>query len=325
MPERPATMPALKSLPFSDLYLSSDVSQARMRSTLAKDGYRLLPVPEEYYNELRRLLMVVDSHVRAAEDASHFSVPFDDLVYRVQLIRDVRGPVYALRRSAGIVPALESCGIAAPVREYLLSLRSGLVLIAGGFGTGKTTAASSYVRELAVSGAMVITLEDPPELPLSGDHGEGRILQVQMNRRHVSEEIEDTLRMAFDALFISEIRTPLMANEVIKASISGKLIVSTIHSDSAANTVSRIIGMATESGAIGEKGVRETIANGLAAVVYMSKIAGPNETIRAATEYLIASQDTRGMIASGTYSSLQNVVNSTRNRLSAGQPIIMTR
>lgn len=314
---------ALKDIPFSDLYLSADVVQSRMRSTISGDDRKLLPLPETVYDDLRRLYAVVSSHAATAADDSHFSVPYEDVIYRVQTIRDIRGRVYALRRGAQTVPMLAECGIAEPVRRHLETLRAGVVLVAGGFGTGKTTTASAYLRELAMRGAMVITLEDPPELPLSGDHGEGRILQVQMNRRHVDEEIEDTLRMAFDVLFLSEIRTPSMAAEVIKASINGKLIVSTLHADSASSAVSRLISLAAESGkGLGEKAARETLASGLAFVIYMAKISG---TQRAATEYLMGGQEARGKISSGEYGGLQNLVNATRNRINMGEPLAGSR
>lgn len=314
---------ALKDIQFSDLYISSDVAEARMRSTIAGDDRKLLPLPDLAHDDLRKLFALIESHARTASDDTHFSVPFEDVIYRVQTIRDVRSRVYALRRSAAVVPLLSQCGVVEPVTKYLMSLRAGLVIVAGGFGTGKTTTVSAYVRELAIQGSMVITLEDPPELPLSGDHGEGRILQVNMKRSNVDQEIEDTLRMAFDVLFLSEIRTPAMAAEVVKASINGKLIVSTLHADSAANAVSRLVSLAAEAGkGFGEKGARETLASGLAAVVYMAKISGSQ---RAATEYLLGGDSARGKISSGEYAGLQNLVNATRNRLNMGESLMEKR
>jgi len=307
----------LDEIPFADLYLEAAPSACRIRAIDGRRGLEALP--ESVYSDLRRLYEVVVSHARTAADPSHFSVPYEDTLYRVQAIHDVRGTVYALRKGLKQVPDLSSCGIAQPVLDILLEKQYGLILFVGGFGSGKTTAASSFVREMTFRGSMSVTLEDPPELPLSGDHGLGRCLQVQVNRKLIESAIEDTLRMAFDLLFISEIRTPGMAAEAIKASINGKLIVSTMHADSVVSAVSRIISLASESGSgLSEKNARETLASGLAGIVYMARLPGNR---RGATEYLLGGGDVSGKIMSGEYKGLQNVVNNLRNRLNNGLPI----
>jgi Tfp pilus assembly pilus retraction ATPase PilT len=110
-----------------------------------------------------------------------------------------------------------------------------------------------------------------------------------------------------------------MAAEVIKASINGKLIVSTMHADTAVSAVSRIVSLASESGSgLGEKAARETLASGLVGVVYMARLPGNR---RGATEYLLGSGETAGKIMSGEYKGLQNVVNNLRNRLNHGLPL----
>lgn len=307
----------LDEIAFVDLYLEAVPSACRIRSVADRRGLEALP--ESVYNDLRRLYDVVVSHARSAADPSHFSVPYNDTLYRVQAINDVRGTVYALRRGLKRIPDLSTCGIAQPVLDFLMGERAGLILFAGGFGSGKTTAASAFVRAMTFRGAMSITLEDPPELPLSGDHGLGRCLQVQVNRKHVDSAVEETMRMAFDLLFVSEIRSPSVAAEVIKASINGKLIISTMHADAAVSAVSRIISLAAESGSgFSEKAARETLASGLAGVVYMCRLPGNR---CAATEYLIGGPETSGKIMSGEYKGLQNVVNNIRNRLNNNMPL----
>jgi twitching motility protein PilT len=314
----------LSELNFTDLYLEASVEASRVRG--GEFGRTLTPVPQEWLTELRRLYQAVDQQARNATGMRDFSVPYEDVMYRVAIIDDVRHRVYALRRGASDVPTIDACGIAPSVAQWILARQHGLILVAGGFGTGKTTTASSIARQFAFDGALVVTLEDPPELPLSGDHGAGRILQVQVDRRNIDQEIQQTLRMAFDVLFVSEIRSPSMATEIITASTNGQLILSTIHADSAVNAVSRLATLASggdaRAGAGGEKIVREMLGSGLAAVIYMTKVG---ESQRAPSEYLLGGPDVRAKISAGEYAGLQNAVNMLRNRITMKLPLTEVR
>jgi twitching motility protein PilT len=314
----------LSELDFTDLYLEAAVEASRIRG--GGFGRTLTPVPQEWAPELRRLFQAVDAQARNAPSMRDFSVPYEDVMYRVAVIDDVRHRVYALRRGAADVPPLDACGLSSAVAQWILARKHGLILVAGGFGTGKTTTVSSLARQFAFDGALVVTLEDPPELPLSGDHGAGRILQVQVDRRNIDQEIQQTLRMAFDVLFVSEIRTPTMATEVITASTNGQLILSTIHADSAVNAVSRIATLAAggdaRAGHGNEKVVREMLGSGLVAVIYMTKVG---ESQRAPSEYLLGGSDVRAKIGAGEYAGLQNAVNMLRNRIAMKLPVIEER
>lgn len=309
----------LKEINFTDLYLESDVEASRMRG-LGGDT-RLLPPPPALTQELKQLFRAVDQQRQNAPSMSEFAVPFDDVMYRVAIIEDVRNRVYALRKGNSKVPPLLDCGVHPSIVDHLMHLTDGLVLFAGGFGTGKTTAASAFVRDFTMNGALSISLEDPPELPLSGDHGKGRCLQVQVNRKKIDEEVESTLRMAFDLLFISEIRTSAIAKEVINASINGKLIVSTVHADNPVNAVMRLASMGSDGlgGQASERVMRDMLGAGLAAVVYHSRLPDGR---RAATDYLLGGPDVRAKIASNEISGLQNSVNMLRNRISMNLPLV---
>lgn len=316
-------MLSLRDIAFTDLFLESEFSNSRIR------GYErspdLQPIPEDLRDDVRKLYKQVESTHRQADDAMEFSVPYEDVMYRVAVIPDVRNKVFALRRGALHMPPFSQVGIAPVIADRLTRLESGLVLFSGMFAAGKTTAASAYVIEKTISGGLSLTLEDPPELSLSGDHGKGRCLQVPIEREKIEKAIEATLRMSFDLLFVSEVRTARIAAELINASVNGKLIVSTIHSDGAVSAVSRLASLAAAGAGIsgGESSAqvrvfREMMANGLAAVVHMSKVPGDK---REASEYLLGGQDLRSRIASGEFQSLQNSVNSLKNRLTYGQSL----
>ncbi|MBN6739492.1 Flp pilus assembly complex ATPase component TadA [Acidithiobacillus sp. MC6.1] len=313
-------MAYLREVDFSDLYLEHELENSRIRGQEA--GGDLCPVHDDLMGDVKRLYETVKAQFRNMPNAHEFSIPFDDVMYRVTVINDVRQMVFALRRGALKVPPLEECGIPSIIIDRIMGLKCGMVLFAGSFGVGKTTSASAYALAYSMQGGLVITLEDPPELSLSGDHGHGRILQVQINRADIDAEIESTMRMNFDMLFLSEIRTSMLASETINASVNGKLIVSTIHADSAVSAVSRLVSLATGNGSAekdsaASRVLREMMGQGLAAVLFLSK---NSDGQRSATEILLGTQNVKSKIYQGEYSRLQDDVRQLAAQLKNGLP-----
>lgn len=315
-------MGILRDIIFDDLFLEADLENSRIRGLAGSSA--LLPVPDDLMEDIRRLFESVRVQFRNIPDAVEFSVPYDDVMYRVSVIRDIRATVFALRRGAVHVPPMVDCNIPPIIIDRLKTLSHGLVLFSGGFSTGKTTAASAFALEFSVAGSLVVTLEDPPELALSGDHGRGRILQIQIDRGNIERAVEATMRMSFDMLFVSEIRTPAMASEVINASINGKLIVSTIHADSVVGSVMRLATLAGASQAGDRAGsgsniMRGALSGGLAAIVHMVKC---DDGTRRSEELLLCNQNVRSKLNAGEYSRVQEDINQLKARISNGLPIL---
>lgn len=304
----------LKELDFSDMYLDAGLKNSRLRR---RGDQMLHPLPEDVLEDCKRLFRYIENTPRGDMEIKEFSVPYDDVMYRVSVIPDINGLVYAVRKGSVFIPMLSSCGVDENIMKLLLNSSTGLVVIAGSFDTGKTTLASALCLEHSMRGALCVTLEDPPELALSGDHGKGRILQVQMSRTKIEQAIEDSLRMSFDVLFLSEIRTPGMAQEVVNASVNGKRVITTIHADSAVNAISKLVSMGEGSGA-NTQVFRETLGSALRAVIYMHK---DEQGHRGAKEYILGCSEAASQIASGEYKSLQNLVNRIRSQISMGIPI----
>lgn len=108
---------------------------------------------------------------------------------------------------------------------------------------------------------------------------------------------------------------------MVRASVNGKLIVATVHSDSLVSTISRLVNLSIEGasgGRAAENGIREMLGSGLAGVVFMSRLDAHR---RAATEYLMGGPDVRAKISSGEFAGLQNVINMLKNRLSMNMPM----
>jgi type II secretory ATPase GspE/PulE/Tfp pilus assembly ATPase PilB-like protein/ActR/RegA family two-component response regulator len=126
----------------------------------------------------------------------------------------------------------------------LLQAREGIVLVTGPTGSGKTTTLYSMLRTVQGRGVNIVTVEDPVEYRLSG------IVQVQVNEKAgltFPAALRSILRQDPDVILVGEIRDKETANIAIQASLTGHLVLSTLHTNDAASSVTRLVDIGIES------------------------------------------------------------------------------
>ncbi|OWK68716.1 GspE/PulE family protein [Pedobacter sp. AJM] len=117
---------------------------------------------------------------------------------------------------------------------------NGIILISGPTGSGKTTTLYATLKMLNKSTRNILTIEDPIEYTLEG------VNQVQLKENiglSFAATLRTFLRQDPDVIMVGEIRDPETANMAIRAALTGHLVLSTIHTNSAWGTVSRLIDM----------------------------------------------------------------------------------
>ncbi|WP_130807165.1 GspE/PulE family protein [Senegalia massiliensis] len=127
--------------------------------------------------------------------------------------------------------------------DKLLNYPNGILLVTGPTGSGKTTTLYAALQELNSVGKNIIALEDPVEYRLDG------INQVQINTKSgltFSSGLRSILRQDPDIIMVGEIRDEETARLAIRAAITGHLVISTMHTNDAASTVSRLVDMGIE-------------------------------------------------------------------------------
>ena len=125
----------------------------------------------------------------------------------------------------------------------MLSLPNGIVLVTGATGTGKSTTVYSMLQKLNVEGRNLVTVEDPIEMNIPG------INQVQAQADiglTFSTVLRSILRQDPDVIMIGEIRDDDTAKIAVRASITGHLVLSTIHTNNSLSTIERFIDMNVE-------------------------------------------------------------------------------
>ena len=124
--------------------------------------------------------------------------------------------------------------------DRILSNPNGIILVTGPTGSGKSTTLYTALSELNTSDVNIITVEDPVEANIDG------INQVQVNVKAdltFASALRSILRQDPDIIMIGEIRDEETANIAVTASITGHLVVSTLHTNSAASSLTRLADM----------------------------------------------------------------------------------
>ena len=146
------------------------------------------------------------------------------------------------------VLSLDALGIHKDEQEAvrsLLSAKEGILLVTGPTGSGKTTTLYSAIRLIQSEGVNIVTVEDPVEYRL----GEN-IVQVQVHEKAgltFASALRSILRQDPDVVLIGEIRDQETAQIALQASLTGHLVLSTLHTNDAPNAVTRLVDMGMES------------------------------------------------------------------------------
>ena len=131
----------------------------------------------------------------------------------------------------------------------LLNHKEGIVLVTGPTGSGKTTTLYSMLRMVQSEGVNIVTVEDPVEYRL----GKG-IVQVQVHEKAgltFAAALRSILRQDPDVVLVGEIRDRETAQIAVQASLTGHLVLSTLHTNDAPNAITRLVDMGIEAYKIG--------------------------------------------------------------------------
>ncbi len=125
----------------------------------------------------------------------------------------------------------------------MISSPNGIILVTGATGSGKSTTVYSILQKLNVKGTNLITVEDPVEMEIEG------INQVQVNSDiglDFAAVLRSILRQDPNVIMIGEIRDSETAQIAVRASITGHLVLSTLHTNNSLTTIERLLDMEVE-------------------------------------------------------------------------------
>jgi type II secretory ATPase GspE/PulE/Tfp pilus assembly ATPase PilB-like protein/CheY-like chemotaxis protein len=148
--------------------------------------------------------------------------------------------------SRATVKSLDSLGFNPNERDginRLLENHEGVVLVTGPTGSGKSTTLYSMIRSIMSEGVNIVTVEDPVEYRMQG------IVQVQVQEKAgltFAAALRSILRQDPNVILVGEIRDKETAQIAVQASLTGHLVLSTLHTNDAPNAVTRLVDIGIE-------------------------------------------------------------------------------
>lgn len=164
---------------------------------------------------------------------------------RVSTIPSVHGESMALRLldfgdAAGSLEALRMPAHVEQIFRWGRGLRSGLIIVTGPTGSGKTTTLHALLSELNDSTRKIVTVENPVEIRIGG------VVQVEANPEiglTFANALRTFLRQDPDVIMVGEIRDPETAAVAIQAALTGHIVLSTLHTNDAPTAIARLVDM----------------------------------------------------------------------------------
>src|SRR5580692_8722121 len=263
-----------------------------------------------------------DTLVQAAQDFlgpegwAHFrdrgsadlSVAIGGVRCRVNFFQTVRGVAAAIRLLAPGIKDLHGCNLHKDFRK-LIEPTSGLVIISGPTGSGKSTTLAALIEEINATRARhIVTLESPLEYVYTNRRSFIRQREIPTHSPSFEQGIVDALRENPDVLVISEMRTAEVMRLTLNAAETGHLVLATMHSSNCAEALSRLC-MSFPSDI--QASVRAQLADCLVAVCCQRL-----EFLSAARlhvprcEILLPTSGAKGTIRSGNFSHIATVLQS---------------
>ena len=237
-----------------------------------------------------------------------------DTSYRIEGIGNFRVNIYrhqgmiaiAARIINTAIPDLQYLGLP-PLIGSLARYPSGLILITGPTGSGKSTTMASMIDIINSERAChIVTLEDPIEY--THQHKKSYITQreIGIDSRDFTRALRSSLRQDPDVIMIGELRDLETISTAITAAETGHLVLATLHTISAAQTVERMVDVFPS---YQQQQIRVQLANCLRAVISQRLLpCKNNERMVVATELMICTTAIRNLIRDGKYHQIPNAI-----------------
>lgn len=303
---------------FTDLFISRDPEFLNSARGLRKNvddinhtSRQISALPPGLQEDAEHLLKRVEE-VFSDEGKPEFVLGYDGIIYRCALISGALGNGSAarhwcLRQVGSKLPDLTGLSLAT---DTVVSLRKagnhrGLVVVSGFFGSGKSsTAAATLVDWVKTHQQSAVTFEDPPEFPISKSYeGGGIIHQVPYKEGDLSQLVARSKRWAPRYVMFGEIRDSITAVEALQTSVTGPMVICTIHAIDLIQALATIARYASKHMPADE--ARQMLGASLRLILHQDLVAG-RPVVR---KFSLMQQDSsaiRNKIENGKFSSLRD-------------------
>jgi len=226
--------------------------------------------------------------------------------FRVNVFKQMNGMSAAFRLIPTEIKSLEELRMP-PILKQFMKQKKGLVLLTGPTGSGKSTTLAGMINEVNYTRREhIITIEDPIEYIHEPKQSMIHQREVGGNTEDFATALRACLRQDPDVILVGEMRDLETITNALQAAETGHLVLSTLHTNSASETIDRIINVFP---AEQQQQIRTVLAASLVAVIAqrLVKMAMKNDRI-AVMEILAASDAVRNLIREGKTYQLNSVI-----------------
>lgn len=231
----------------SDIHIENYKNKLLLRLRVDGKLRTFLTLDDDFYNSICsyvKLLCNLDITLKRLPQDGRFSKKINSKIFdfRVSFMPTINNESLVLRvlDKKNINKSLNNLGFSSVNLNLIkeaINLKQGLVLLAGPTGSGKTTSLYSIIKEFDCKEKKIITIEDPIEYKID------YINQINVNSKiglSFDSVLRNILRQDPDIIFIGEIRDQISLNLALQASLTGHLVLASVHSNSALDTISRL-------------------------------------------------------------------------------------
>ena len=237
------------------------------------------------------------------------AVGFDNIRCRVNIFRQQGSISAAIRLLNDRMPSFEELGLPSQIQKFA-EFKQGIVLVTGETGAGKSTTLASILNHINHNQSKhIITLEDPIEYVYTADKCVINQREVGQDTRSFADGLKSILREDPDIILVGEMRTLNTIETALIAAETGHLVFATLHTNSAADTIDRIVKVFP---AEQETQVRMQLSTCLQAVMCQQLLPHSSGRGRVlATEIMFANGAIRNLIREGKTPQIANAIVTT--------------
>jgi len=240
----------------SDIHIEPQEQKARIRvriDGILQDAALIDKEPHAALLSRIKLLARIKLNVESRPQNGRFSlISSSSIEIRASTLPTEKGESIVLRiLNPKSLVEIEALGL----RKNLLELfrkeierPNGMIIVTGPTGSGKTTALYSFLKRIQKPEIKIITIEDPVEYRLKG------VSQTQIQKKKgydFASGLKSIMRQDPDVILVGEIRDPETVKTALQAALTGHLVLTTLHTNDAAGTISRMISLGAKPSNIG--------------------------------------------------------------------------
>lgn len=262
-------------------------------------------------DDIRSMIYAVMSDYQRSQFEQHLEIDFavafsNEARFRVNAFTTRNGPAAVFRSIPSRIPTLEELQPPAILKK-LSELERGIILVTGPTGSGKSTTLAAMINHINQTMARhIITIEDPVEFYHTSKKSLINHRELGSDTNSFARALKSALREDPDVILVGEMRDHETISLALTAAETGHLVFGTIHSNSAAKTIDRVIDVFPGED---KEMVRAMLSNSLQAVVTQTLLKRADGRGRvAAHEILIGTNAVRNLIREGQIAQIYSMI-----------------